>query len=89
MAGVDVRVEAGHGAWEKTTLTIGGQPEQVAASGAWTGADTYTLKVVRYRTPFVTAYRLTPSVAELQLEVEQNVGPRDRRVIALVGTPER
>ena len=54
LAGADQHISAAPGAWRKGTLTLGsgpvsgGTPTAVAASGAWTSADTYTLQVVQY-----------------------------------------
>ncbi len=64
---------------------MGGTPDAVAASGAWTADDTYTLKVVRYRTPFATTYELRFAGEQLFVKAEQNVGPADARVVELVG----
>jgi len=61
----------------------------VAASGGWTADDTYTLKVVRYRTPFVVTYRLQFSGDQLGVESEMNVGAADRRVAQWVGRARR
>lgn len=86
VAGADQRiVAAAPGAWRKSTVAGRGTPEEVAASGAWTADDTYTLKVARYRTPFVTTFRLKPSGDRLAVEIEQNVGPADRRLTTITG----
>ena len=83
--GVDQRLAAGHNAWTKGTFSVSGAPAPVASSGAWTAEDTYTLDVVRYRTPFATNYQLRFAGDQLFVKIEQNVGPADARVTELVG----
>ena len=58
MDGTDQTITSAPGAWRKSTLRFKGVDDVVASSGGWTASDTYTLKVVRYRTPFITTYRL-------------------------------
>jgi CubicO group peptidase (beta-lactamase class C family) len=89
------RLSAKPDAWTKSVMTInrlrqgsGGQdgtPDPIATSGAWTANDTYTLKIARYRTPFVATYRLRFAEDQLNLEIEQNVGAADARISRLVG----
>ena len=57
----------------------------IAASGAWTADDTFTLSVVRYRTPFATTYQLRFAGDQLFLKAEQNVGAADARITEIVG----
>lgn len=85
IAGADQRVAAAPGAWRKGTLMLHGTPDPIAASGGWTAEDTYTLKIARYRTPFVTTYRLRFAGDQLAVESEENVGPAERRVSQWVG----
>jgi CubicO group peptidase (beta-lactamase class C family) len=85
ISGVEQRIAAAHNAWQKGTLVSSGTPNVVAASGAWTDGDTYTLKVVRYRTPFATTYQLRFTGDQLFVRAEQNVGPPDSRVVEFVG----
>lgn len=73
-------VTAAPGNWRRSTA------EAVAASGGWTAADTYTLKVVRYRTPFATTYRLRFGGDLVVVEVEQNVGPAAQRLTTITGS---
>jgi hypothetical protein len=77
MDGIDQTLTSAPGAWRKSTLRVKGVDDAVASSGGWTADDTYTLKVVRYRTPFITTYRLQFAGDELHLTVDQNVGPPD------------
>jgi CubicO group peptidase (beta-lactamase class C family) len=83
--GADERIAVGQSGWQKGTLNTPAARDAIAASGAWAAEDTYTLKVVRYRTPFVTTYRLRFAGDQLVLTIEQNVGPADARVTELVG----
>jgi CubicO group peptidase (beta-lactamase class C family) len=81
--GVEQRVTVGGGGWEKGELKGGPSAGPVAVSGAWTAADTFTLEVVRYQTPFVARYRLKFSDAgeTVTLETVPNVGPTVAPVI--------
>jgi hypothetical protein len=90
IAGIDRRIEARAGGWEKGTAPgPQGADEPIAASAAWTATDTYTLKVARYRTPFVTTYTLRFAGDELTVESEQNVGPAESRVAKLTARVQR
>ena len=72
--------------WRLALISFIGVPP-VAVSGAWTAADTFTLDVVRYRTPFVARYHLKISGDREteRLETVMNVGPTPP---ALVGRRE-
>ena len=91
LAGVDQHINAAPDAWRKGTLTLGnapvsgGSPTAIAASGAWTAGDTYTLRLVQYRTPFATTYRLRFAGNQLTVESEQNVAFTETRVTQWVG----
>lgn len=57
--GQDESVTAGHGQWLKGTFPLTpGSTQPVAACGAWTADDTYTVQLCQYRTPFIATYRL-------------------------------
>jgi CubicO group peptidase (beta-lactamase class C family) len=86
IAGVEEHIDAAPGRWRKGTMTVRGVTEPIAASGAWTAADTYTLVVSRYHTPFATTYRLRFDGDRLLVASEQNVGPADTRTAHMVGT---
>jgi CubicO group peptidase (beta-lactamase class C family) len=85
LAGIDQRVFCGLGAWVKGVLRtpndqIGlGDLPPVAASGAWTADDTYTAKLVRYRTPFTLQLQLKFSEDSVTFDLEQDLyfGKRD------------
>jgi CubicO group peptidase (beta-lactamase class C family) len=68
------RVELAPGSWEKGEVESGPLAGPVAISGAWTAADTFTVEVVRYRTPFVLTHRLKFAGDEVTLELRPNVG---------------
>jgi CubicO group peptidase (beta-lactamase class C family) len=85
MAGTDQHVTATPDNWQKGTLTGATGPDPIAASGGWTADDSYALKVVRYRTPFATSYRLRFTGDQLIVDSEQNVGPADTRVTHVEG----
>jgi CubicO group peptidase (beta-lactamase class C family) len=85
MDGIDQTVTSAPGAWRKSTLRFKGVEDVVASSGGWTASDTYTLKVVRYRTPFITTYRMQFAGDSLRMTVDQNVGPPDTLTRELLG----
>jgi CubicO group peptidase (beta-lactamase class C family) len=85
IAGTDQRLAAGHQAWRKGTLKTAAATEAIAASGAWSADDTYTLNLIRYRTPFATTYRLQFAGDRLIVNSEQNVGPADTRTAQFEG----
>jgi hypothetical protein len=86
IAGVDQRVAAGYHAWPKGTLKTSatGPAEPVAASGAWASDDIYTMAVARYRTPFVTTYKLRFAGEQVFVSAEANV-PASAKVVEIVG----
>ena len=73
--GAEDRVKLTGEGWTRGDLQHGPSAGRVAVSGAWTAADTFTLEVVRYRTPFTARYRLRFAGDELKLETAPNVGP--------------
>lgn len=83
--GIDQVLSVGTGKWVKGALKTTADSEAVAASGAWTSDHIYTLKVVRYRTPFNVTYTLRFAGDELLLDSEQNVGFGERKASQLIG----
>lgn len=75
IAGEEQRVTVSNREWVRGDLNAGPAAGQVALRGAWTGPDTFTLDVVRYRTPFAMRYLLTFAADELKVESKPNVGP--------------
>jgi CubicO group peptidase (beta-lactamase class C family)/lysophospholipase L1-like esterase len=85
--GADQRVDFGRGAWRKGRLAYAGFPERAAAaSGAWTGDDTFTARVCFYETPFLVTLRLKFSDDTLRFDTESNVGFGPTRPPQLVGS---
>jgi CubicO group peptidase (beta-lactamase class C family) len=73
--GAEQRIVCGRGAWRKGRGAWGRLPTQpVAASGAWTTADTFTARLCFYETPFIFTARLKFSGDEVRCDVESNVG---------------
>ncbi len=68
-------IMAATGAWRRGALAMGPSAGPIAASGAWTGPDTFTFELVRYRTPFTARYELRFSGQQVRLETKPNVGP--------------
>lgn len=86
-AGADQRVACGSGQWTKGTLAGAiGAAASVAASGAWSSDDTYTVILCHYLTPFSTTYDLRFAGDQLILEAEDNVGLEGTPRTRLVGT---
>ena len=84
--GVEQRIACGRGKWQKGKAAWGPLAEQpAAASGAWTGDDTFTAKICFYETPFVVTIRLKFSGEELHYGAEANVGFGSTKETALVG----
>ena len=97
-AGGESRIECGDGTWQKgnTTLPSGfiprlitpsGQP--VAASGAWTKDDTYTVKLCLTDTPFYLTFVVQFQGDELLFDSEFNVSFGSTKLPQLVGQASR
>ena len=87
--GVDRRIACGSGTWKKGRLAYGPLPEQpAAASGGWTGGDTFTAKVCFYETPFIATFRLKFDGDELLFDAQSNVGFGATRQPQLTGKAE-
>jgi CubicO group peptidase (beta-lactamase class C family) len=75
------RIVCGSGDWVKgTTIDERGQPQKVAASGAWTAEDTYTIKVCLYERPFCPTITCHFCEGQLTYTFKANVsfGPLER-----------
>ena len=87
--GDEQRIACGKDEWKKGRVAFGPFPsQQAAASGAWTGDDTYTAKICFYETPFVVTVALDFSKDQLRLDTAQNVGFGPTKQKQLVGTKE-
>jgi CubicO group peptidase (beta-lactamase class C family) len=87
--GTDCRIPCGRGAWRKGRSAFGTLSEQpVAASGGWTGDDTYIAKVCFYETPFTQKLTLKFEGEQVTVSSEANVGFGPTKPPALVGRAE-
>ena len=87
--GVEQRIVCSHGRWQKGRAAWGPIREQpVAASGAWSGDNTFTAKLCFYETPFMLTVRLTFSGHELRYSAQSNVGFGRTKQPELVGKAE-
>jgi hypothetical protein len=83
--GVEQRTPCGDGGWKTSRMAYAGFEEQpVAASGAWTADDTYTVKLCFYETPFCLTVNLKFSGGQLLYDCEYNVnfGPTKQPQLA-------
>lgn len=87
--GVDRRIPCGRGEWKKGRMAFGPLPEQpAAASGAWTGDDTFAARICFYETPFILKVNLKFSEDTLFFDAEANVGFGPTKQKQLVGKAE-
>jgi CubicO group peptidase (beta-lactamase class C family) len=85
--GVERRINCSRGAWQKGKFAWGPLPEQpAAASGAWTGDDTFKAKLCFYETPFTITLSLKFAGDELRYTSESNVGFGSTKQTPLVGS---
>jgi CubicO group peptidase (beta-lactamase class C family) len=89
VAGIDQRIPCGRGTWQKSQAAWGRLNRQpMAASGAWTTADTYTAKLCFYETPFTITVRLQFTDSEVHVTSESNVGFERTKEATLTGKAE-
>ncbi len=89
MNGTDRKIACGAGSWKKGRLAFGPLPEgPMAASGAWTGEDTYKAKLVFTETPFQATLTLKFTDGEVRFDSQSNVGFGATRQPSLVGKAE-
>ena len=73
--GVEQRVVCGNAGWKKGRMAFAGFPDQpAAATGAWTGDDTYTAKICFYESPFILTIRMKIMGEDVVYSSESNVG---------------
>jgi len=87
--GMDQRIACGKDSWIKGRMTYANFEEQpVAASGAWTADDTYTVKLSFYETPFrlTLALKFTDDKLFYDCEYNVNFGPTTQP--QLIGIPQ-
>lgn len=78
------RLICGAGTWQKGYLRFDGpQKRPVAASGAWTAADTYTVKLAFYHTPFcpTMTFQFVGNTVIYQFVANVAFGPKERAVL--------
>jgi len=88
------RTPIGLGAWAKSKggfssgidqfLSVP-NPALLAASGAWTADDVFTVKIVAYETPFYSAMSFRFEGDRLQLDAEHNVAFGPTKLPQMVG----
>ncbi len=84
--GVEQRIACGKGTWRKARMTYAALAEQpVAASGAWTTDDTYTVKLSFYETPFCITASLKFSGDNLLFHAAYNLAFGGARQPQLTG----
>lgn len=75
------RIDVAHGRWQKgrsrfvdglDRRMVRPKEHKVAAAGAWTSDDSYTVKLCLYETPFYVTMRFTFGKDELSLDSEYN-----------------
>ncbi len=87
--GRERRIPCGRGEWKKGRAAFAASPEQpMAASGAWTGDDTFTARICLTETPFILKVSLKFVGDELRFNSESNVGFGSTRQPELAGKAE-
>jgi hypothetical protein len=95
-SGGETRTAIGLGSWTKSQngfaygidrfLSVSAHP-QLAASGAWTASDTFTVKIVAYETPFYSTLSFRFDGGRLLLDGEYSVNFGPTKIAQLVGQP--
>jgi CubicO group peptidase (beta-lactamase class C family) len=92
------RIACGPGVWKRTHTAfvngVGGRmvpasEQPVAASGAWTRDDTFTLKLCLYETPFYSTMVFRFNGDQLLLDSEHNVSSGQTTLPQLVGEAQQ
>lgn len=88
--GAERRIPCGANTWTKAgRLAFGPRPEQpVAASGAWTGDDTFKAKLCFYESPSIVTLELKFAGDQLLFDSRSNVGFGATKQPQLVGKAE-
>jgi hypothetical protein len=94
--GRDYRVPVGLGEWRRggrlpmpSSTLVSAADLPVAASGAWTEQDTFTIKACYYETPFCATLGLRFAGDALVFDQDMNVGFGPTKRPTLVGLPGR
>jgi hypothetical protein len=89
IGGVERRINCARSGWLTGRAAWGRLPEQpAAATGAWTGDDTFRAKICFCETPFTLTIRLKVAGAEMRCESSWNAGFGSGRNPQLVGKAE-
>ncbi len=84
--GRDLSITPGRGSWARGEFPLNPTTKQpVAASGAWTADDTYTVQLAQYRAPFIATFRLKFAGDTVSFEREMNVGFGPQIPVVLTG----
>ncbi|HEX2861358.1 MAG TPA: serine hydrolase [Lacunisphaera sp.] len=87
LSGRDETVPVGNGRWVRGKFPLNpGSTQPVAASGAWTADDTYTVHLAEYRTPFIATWQLKFAGNRVTLQRDINVGPNAGKPVSFEGT---
>jgi CubicO group peptidase (beta-lactamase class C family)/acetyl esterase/lipase len=82
------RIGCGLGEWKKGRFAFGRMaPQPTAASGAWTGDNTYTAAVCFNETPYIHTLRLEFADGKVKLDASTNVSLGGARPVRLTGEP--
>jgi hypothetical protein len=82
----DQSVVAGRGEWKKGDFLLGRDGTRaVAASGAWSADDSYTIQLAQSGQPFLETFRLKFNGDTVTLEREMNCGPASNQPVVLTG----
>ncbi len=82
----DQGVVAGRDQWLKGAFLINRNSTlPVAAAGAWTADDTYTVQLAQYGQAFLATFRLKFADDQVTVERELNVGPASNKPVVLTG----
>ncbi len=80
------KLRVGYGEWiDGVSWMDGSGPRKAACAGAWTGPDTFEMKLFNRETPFVLTIAYTFDGAELRVEVRQNVNMGPTEFPAITG----
>lgn len=88
IGGSEQRITLTPGTWHRDDLKGGPSAGPIAASGAWTASDTFSIDMVRYLTPFSMRYQLKFEGEKVTLSATPNVGPAVTGLKAVVGRHE-
>ena len=87
--GVDRRIPCGRGSWKKSRAAYANLAEQpMAATGAWTGDDTFAARICATETPFIYKISFKFAGDEVRYQFESNVALAPTRQPPLVGKAE-